>query len=301
MVKRRKIIRRILLTLLLLGFLGFIYSMGIATYETILANKRIKAFKNRAVFEYEETIEYKGVEQTRYYYKVSRETSYELNDSRSVFYDNSRKYLGQKGDVFLSNKSPFPNIPIIHQWIGLNFGGHSAILDEDNKFIEAVGFPAKGETIFDFILHRGNKPHNFSATVNKTSDNYWLDPTYRRSDDALYDGYYRDTFVGVRVKDITNEETDKALEYVRDKLDINLYNFLFFIDTKYKYYCTDLISRAYEYALKGEEKRNKYPKVLNDDGFITSVNDILLSKYSYITFYVEVIDGIVHIYYLEDI
>lgn len=297
----KKTIKKIVISILLIILFGFIYSMGIATYETIIANKQIKTFKEKAIFEYEETIIYQGVTQTRKYYKVSRETSYEINDSRSVFSDESRETLGQKGDIFLSSKSPFPNIPVIHQWIGLNFGGHAAILDEDNKFIEAVGFPAAGETIFDFILHPGNKPHNFTATVNKTSDNYWLNPTFRQADDSLYDGYYRDKFVGVRVKDITTEEIDNAVSFARDKVGINLYNFLFFLDVKYKYYCTDLISRAYEKALIASNKQKYYPKVLNDDGFITSVNDILLSKYSYITFYVEIVDGVVHIYYLEDI
>jgi hypothetical protein len=50
-----------------------------------------------------------------------------------------------------------------------------------------------------------------------------------------------------------------------------------------------------------ESEQTNYSKSLNDDGFITSVNDIILSEETYIAFYVEIIDDIVHIYYLEDV
>jgi hypothetical protein len=69
----------------------------------------------------------------------------------------------------------------------------------------------------------------------------------------------------------------------------------------YKYYCTDLVSRAYQHALVDEKDQRNYSRALNDDGFITSVNDIILSRETYIAFYVEIRDDIVHIYYLEDI
>jgi len=49
-----------------------------------------------------------------------------------------------------------------------------------------------------------------------------------------------------------------------------------------------------------EDQRN-YSRALNDDRFITSVNDLILSKETYITFYVENIDDITNIYYLADI
>jgi hypothetical protein len=105
----------------------------------------------------------------------------------------------------------------------------------------------------------------------------------------------------LRVKDITNDQIDQAVSYAADKADKALYNFLFFLDLKYKFYCTDLVSRAYQDALIPIEKQRDYSRALNDDGFITSVNDLVLSKYTYITAYVEIIDNITHIYYLKDI
>jgi hypothetical protein len=50
-----------------------------------------------------------------------------------------------------------------------------------------------------------------------------------------------------------------------------------------------------------KEDQKNYATVLNDDGFITSVNDLILSNDTYMTVYVEVIDDVVHIYHLEDI
>jgi hypothetical protein len=106
--KRRFNFLRVLKLILILIVAGMIYSLGVAVSENIRSNRAIEAFKSRAVFEYEEEFEYvSNIFQTRRYYKVSRETSYELEDTRSVFYDESRKYLGQKGDIFMTDKSPF--------------------------------------------------------------------------------------------------------------------------------------------------------------------------------------------------
>ncbi len=105
----------------------------------------------------------------------------------------------------------------------------------------------------------------------------------------------------MRVKDITETQINGAVAYADDKVDKSLYNFLFFLDMEYKYYCTDLVSRAYQDVMVPESEQTNYSKALNDDGFITSVNDIVLSEQTYITFYVEIIDEIVHIYYLEDV
>jgi hypothetical protein len=70
---------------------------------------------------------------------------------------------------------------------------------------------------------------------------------------------------------------------------------------QYKYYCTDFVSRAYQSVLVSEEDQGLYSNALNDDWFITSVYDILLSKDTFLTFYVEIKDEIMHVYYLEDI
>ncbi len=298
-------VKRFLAVIFILLIIAFAYSMGIATYENIKVNKIVNDFKSRSTYEYEEVIEYyPGVFQTRVYHKVSRETSYELSDERSIFTDETRRLLGQKGDIFLSQQSPFPQVPIIHPWISYNFGGHAAIHNGNNRFIEAVGFPQPGETILDFIFHPGDEPHNFSATVNITSSNYWLNPNFRvesSKDFKYYGNYYRPEFIGIRVKNITEAQIDAAVEYADEKVDISLYNFTFALDLEYKFYCTDLISRAYQSALVEPENQRNYARSLNDDRFVTTVNDMILSDDSYLAFYVEIIDDVIHIYYLEDI
>lgn len=303
--KRKFSVLRILKTVVILILMGMIYSLGIAIGENIQVDQAIKKFKERSVFEEEVTIEYSsGNMQTRRYYKVSRETSFELEDTRSVFYDDTRKFLGQKGDVFVSQDSPFPYNPAVHLFISYYFGGHAAIKTDDNRFIEAVGFPQGDETVLDFMLHPGNEPHNFSATVSKSYTNYWLNPVYRSEGDIEYPYYgtrYRNEFIGLRVKDVTSEQIDGAITYAEEKVGFNLYNFLFFLDMKYKFYCTDLVSRAYQSVMVEESKQRSYSRSLNDDRFITSVNDLILSDETYLIFYVEVIDDIWNIYYLEDL
>ncbi|MDO9629667.1 MAG: hypothetical protein Q7I99_07175 [Acholeplasmataceae bacterium] len=297
-------IKSILKVILIVILSAIIYSFGVAVSENQRMDKEIKEFMDRAVFEYEEEFQYSpGVYQTRRYYKVSRETSYELADTRSVFYDSSRKFLGQKGDMNATRYSPFPNAGIIDTFITYYFGGHVALNNGENRYIEAVGFPDDDESIFDIIFHRGNEPHDYSVTV-KTSYNYWLNPRFRdieHPDAAVYGQMYRTKFVGLRVKHVTQEQIDGAVAYGMDKVDHNLYNFLIFMDMKYKYGCTDLVSRAYQHVLVEPSKQRNYSKALNDDGFITSVHDVILSKDTYITTYVEVIDEVVHIYYLEDV
>jgi len=304
--KKKKInIFRVIKFLLLLIIGGMVYSLGVAVSENIRVDRAIEAFKERAVFEEEVNFEYtSGVFQVRRYYSVSRETSYELQDTRSVFYDSTRKYLGQKGDIYVTQKSPFPDSPAFHLFMSYYFGGHAAINNGENKFIEATGFPEDDETVWEIITQPGNEPNDYSVTASLTSSNYWLNPRYRpeNAPEVPYFGRgYRKDFVGLRVKNVTQAQIDGVVEYGMDKVDVSLYNFLFFLDMKYKFYCTDLVSRAWQHVLIDEKDQRQYSRSLNDDGFITSVNDIILSDDTYMTVYVEVIDEVYHIYYLEDI
>jgi len=306
--KKKKIkinIFRVIKFFLLLIIGGMVYSLGVAVSENIRVDRAIEDFKNRAVFEEEVNFEYTpGVFQLRRYYSVSRETSYELQDTRSVFYDNTRKFLGQKGDIYVTQKSPFPDSPAFHLFMSYYFGGHAAINNGENRFIEATGFPEDDETVWDIITQPGDEPNDYSVTASLTSSNYWLNPRYRAESapEVPYFGRgYRKDFVGLRVKNVTQDQLDGVVEYGMEKVDVSLYNFLFFLDMKYKFYCTDLVSRAWQHVLIDEEDQRQYSRSLNDDGFITSVNDIILSDDTYMTVYVEVIDEVYHIYYLEDI
>jgi hypothetical protein len=289
---------------LILFIASLIYSLGVSISENIQVNRSIEAFKDRANGIYTEEIVTIGfVQQVRRYYQVSRETSYEINDNRSVFQSNDRIFLGQKGDIFATQDSPFPYTFGIHQFVSYYFGGHAAIHDGEGRFIETAGFPDDDETLWDIISHPGNQPHNYSPVVKKSTSNYWLSPTFRLSTDKAYPyygTYYRKDFIGLRVKNVTPEQIDGAVSYANDQVGTALYNYLFGFDMEYKYYCTDLVSRAYQHVLVEENKQKNYARALNDDLFITSVNDMILSKDTYIIFYVEIIDEIVHIYHLED-
>jgi hypothetical protein len=302
--KRKWTILRFVKIFFILAISGAIYSLGVAISENIQVNRAIEDFKARAQGVYiEEVVTIRGVEQTRRYYSVSRETSYELSDTRSVFQSIDRLALGQKGDIFVSQDSPFPHIPIIHQFISYYFGGHAAIHTGEGTFVEAVGFPDSDESLWDIMTHPGNKPHDYSTVTNVSQGNYWLDPTYRNSSDNAYPYFgrnYRKDFVGLRVRNVTSDQIDGAVDYAMDKVGTALYNFWFFLDMRYKYYCTDLVSRAYQDVMIPSHKQRLYSKALNDDGFITSVNDMILSKDTYIIFYVEIKDNITHIYHLED-
>ena len=48
------------------------------------------------------------------YHPIAREETYELTDTRSIFYDVQREYLGKAGDIFTTRQSPFPKIFGVH-------------------------------------------------------------------------------------------------------------------------------------------------------------------------------------------
>ncbi|MDX9691560.1 MAG: YiiX/YebB-like N1pC/P60 family cysteine hydrolase [Acholeplasmataceae bacterium] len=304
-VKKLKKIFRVLKLIFILIIGGAVYSLGVAVSENVQVDQAIRAFKARSNGEYvEEIVMFGTTQQTRRYYSVSRETSYELADTRSVFQSTDRMHLGQKGDIFVSQDSPFPRIPVIHQFISYFFGGHAAIHTGEGNFVEAVGFPDDDESLWDIMTHPGNEPHDFSTVIGESQTNYWLNPAYRDENDPAYPYFgpnYRKDFVGLRVKDIELDQIDGAVDFAQDKVGKSLYNFWFFLDMTYKYYCTDLVSRAYQDVMIPRKDQKEYSRALNDDGFITSVNDMILSKDTYIVFYVEFKNDIAHIYYLEDV
>ncbi len=303
--RKKRVIFRILNIVLLIMLGGMVYSFGVSTYENVKVNQEIEAFKDRAITEITEDFEYSpGVIQKRIYHIVPRETSYELSDARSVFYDDSKKYLGQSGDILMTQDSPFPHIFGIHQFVTYYFGGHATLSSDHNTLYEATGLADDFQTIIDTIKEPGDEPHDLSLTAQEKHSNMWLDPNYRTDSDPAYPyygSYYRDEFIGVRVKNITDEQLQGLNDFGDSIKDQALYNYLFFLDMKNKYYCTDLVSRAYQAVMVEDYKQKQYSSVLNDDGFITSVNDMILSNDTYISVYVEIIDDVVHIYHLEDI
>ena len=307
-MSKKKIFSNIMKRIFMVILTFLVFSFILTSFENVEVRHAIRDFKNRAIFESEVVITLQsGIEETRRYYKVPREYDFETHDTRSVFYDGNiidREYLGQKGDIFVTQQSPFPTIPFVHQIMTFYFGGHAAINNGNNQFIESTGFPKPGESIIDIIKYQGDENHDFSVGVNLSNENYWLDPEFRSNQDEdykTYGTYYRKEFIGLRVKNITEPEIEQAVSYAQEQLNKRaLYNFLFIFDKDNKFYCTDLVSRAYQSSLIDIRNQNTFSRSLNDDRFITTVNDLILSEDTYIIIYVEVIDGIPHIYYLED-
>ncbi len=302
---KKSAIVRILNILLFIIVAGIMYSIGVASYENMQVYIDTKAFKERATTEIAVDYEYnEGVIQKRIYHVVPRETSWELEDTRSVFYNENKKYLGQIGDIYLTQQSPLPEIPVIHQFVGFYFGGHATFKAESNTFYEATGMTGSFKDIIAAIKLPNDVVSNLGLEASQTASNFWLNPNYRNEESDGYNAYgtyYRTKFYGLRVKNIDQNNLTGLIDFGKSIKDKAAYNYLFFLDMTNKYYCTDMVSRAYQSIMLDEDKQGLYAKTLNDDGFITSVNDIILSNDTYITTYVEIIDDVVHIYYLEDV
>lgn len=321
--------KRILKTIFILAIMGIVYSFFFSVYENLKINNMIKDFKNRATTTPVNEITLKGVNNVNYirrYYEVPRETSDELNDNNNVFYDDEKMKLGIDGDIFVNRKSPFKDIPIIHQFVSFYYGGHSSIITYENDhayFIEALGFPDDDETLLDYIFNDGKPNSGLGSHVIKSSFNSWQTP---HRNHKYYDMFYRDKYIGLRPTnpfleydnsdELYNEYKQTAIKRGNERVENKaIYNFLFFLNMQNKYYCSDLMSRIYEEAYESvmndnDEYRSKgYAKRLNDDGFITSIQDLILSKETFITFYVEIneeeINGekviVENVYYLEDV
>ena len=271
--------------------------------KTLGKNQIINAFKARAY----ETTEVSQHGTTYFYHKIKRTYDYELNDKRNVFYDNNKVYPGVKGDILITFESPFPYIPVIDQIYGYWLGGHTALVGDNNKIYQSTGIADSGlldfGLMFDVITHRGyDETNKFGLSVEEAS-NMWMTPFRNEShpEYPYYGNFYRDEILSTRLKykntDTQAQEMDIAVNYALDKTDKGLYNYLFIFDTKYKYYCTDLVTRAFHQI--NIELDTNYN--LDPDGFYATMYDILLSGDVYITIYKETKADGIHVYYLEDI
>ena len=297
-LKIKKPILRYIKTSALIVITGLIYSLGGVIRLDIEATQNIHIFTSIAETTPEHTQIINGY--TFKYFPVSRET-FELDDQRNVFFDESKIKLGQTGDIIVTQQSPFPNVPGIHQWITYYFGGHASLVNEENKLYEATGIGSAN--IFEVMLFPGNKEHDFDISVTQ-SNNYWLNANRRTESNPAYPYYgsfNRNEFLSLRVKNITNTQRAGAVEYARTLYeDKALYNYTFFLDVEYKYYCTDMISRAYQDVMVPTHRQRGYAQALNDR-FITSVNYLINAEETYITSYIKIENNVVSIYYLEDI
>ena len=298
LLRVKKPIKRYIKTSALVVITGLIYSLGGVIRLDAEANQHIQTFVSRAS---ETPHFYQTINgYTFNYYSVSRET-FEQEDARNIFFDEDKVKLGQTGDIIVTQQSPFPNIPVIHAWITYYFGGHASLVNEENKLYEATGIGSSN--IVEVMLFPGNQTHNFDVSVTQ-SNNYWLNSNRRNESNPafpFFGTFNRNEFLSLRVKNITENQRLGAVAFAKDLYDTKtLYNYTFFLDVKYKYYCTDMISRAYQDVMVPSHRQRGYAQVLNDR-FITSVNDLINAQETYITSYIKIEDRVVSIYYLEDI
>jgi len=240
------------------------------TIEKIFVNKEIRDFKERGEYVGTETINGQNVKM----YLVKAKYDYE-DVSRPSFnkvekYGVIKYYLGSKTDITITSRNPLRMVDsgLIRDIAGFfsnNFYiGHATIniTDDGSKYIESVGNLGSNNGVLE-------------------SYNSWVDTEIRGGDDT-------NRIVGLRLKNTTEEIRENIAKEVQSKVGME-YNFNFFIHKKDKYYCTDLISRT----------TKKYGIDINYDGMFSIGNDIILSKNTYLIFYIDRVSrGNFEFYYL---
>ena len=275
---------------LLILFTGFLlFLTGQTAAEWVKVQQEIKTFTSKGALREDISTD------TIKYYQVSRETYYPDEFEREPFYNNDLKYPGAEGDILVTRQSPFANKPGIYDFVTFYFGGHAAYVGEDNTLYETSGIIGSGSNLFKTLFQGSD------STIASTSSNYWLNPNFRNDKDPTYNAfgtYYRKEFIGLRVKGITSDEIKEVNEFMNHVVDIEAqYNFFFVFRTQNRYYCTDLISRGFDTITysNGNQKYN-----LNSDLVVTTVNDLILSDDTYISFYVRTDkNNVKHIYFIE--
>lgn len=281
--------KRILKTAIIL-FIGFIiFLTGQTVAEHIKIRQKVRNFTKLGVLQ--EDISTDKIK----FYKVSRETYCPDEYYRDAFYNGELTEPGAEGDIFLSQQAPYPTLPGIYEFVSFYFGGHAAYVGPDNIIYDIAGYPTVGETLLG-VYFKGGK-----ETVVSGSYNYWLDPTYTNESEGNYryfGSYYRKEFFGIRVKGVSEEEVAEVTKFMEHLDEIKAqYNFQYIFNKKNRYYCTDMMERAYN-SITNSDGNRKYN--LNNDWVAVTVNDLLLSKDIYFSFYVKTDENDVkHIYYVE--
>lgn len=253
-MKKKKILK-ICLNLILIFFVSIVLGMTInSSVENAKIRDSIKDFKALGI--YQESLS----NDKEKFYKVSRETL--DNETPSYTIKNGIMTYGGAGDIVVGMKTNVRNLPGITNNIEFFFGGHAASVCFEKNI---GGYTYSSNESIEC------KPSTGVACVMNT---FWNDENYQTE------------VICLRVK--TSQQT-KELAF--EKMEKNIgkkYNKFYIFKLKNRFYCTDLISRAYEpFGIK-----------LNYDGFYCSVQDLICSPYTDISFYKEYKKGINYYYYL---
>ncbi len=260
----KKILKICLNTILVMLAIFFIFIFNGIIEKSIVDNK-MKNFKERAVFLGEHPV----IEDV-YLYTVEKKYDYE-DLSRNTF--NGSSYIGSKTDIILTNRTPRLGSADLERIVGFlsknMFLGHSSInyTDDGSNMYEVVGNSSNPD--LNVVLDSINDWHHLIGSENSPY------------------------IVGLRIKNTTEEQRDKMVEYAEAQVG-KKYNYTFIFNKLNTYYCTDLVSRSAKHAGIN----------INYDYFATTGNDMIASKNTYIFFLKEtvVVDGKTrhNVYYLKE-
>lgn len=248
---RYKLIK-IYLNVLLIFFGIFIVFITNGYYEKAIINSTLDEFKLRAVY-----LKQDSKNKNIHYYKVLKKYDYE-DVSRNTFQIDFG-YIGSKADIIVTNRNPLRGRSIIEPLFGYFsknfFLGHCTINsnDDGSKMYEVVGNDLEGS--------------EYNIVCESTND--WR--IYLTDSNTLI-------IIGLRLKNTSIAQRDSIVEYLEAQVGKG-YNYTFLFNRENSYYCTDLVSRA-----------TKSSKInVNYDYFITTGNDIIISKNTYIFFLREIV------------
>ncbi len=241
----------VLINLICAFLLGMIINSCV---ENVKVSILIEEFKSKGVYQESMSNSYNK------FYMVSRETW--MPDDDSYVVKNKRMTYGNEGDIILGLDSNAGSFSLTNDIISFFFGGHAASVCFEEKYNQEYYYK-------DYSIES-----HVELGVHKEISTYWNEE------------YYRNQIVCLRVK-ASREEKREAFHNIADCIG-KKYNKTFLFNTKNRYYCTDLISRAWE----------KVGYDLNYDGFYCSVQDLICSDKTYISFYKEYKENVAYYYFL---
>lgn len=231
----------------------FIIITFIAFKNNLQTRVMVETFKSKAI--YQEDI---STSKIKYYCVESNEKTIDLLTSGDCI-------PGQPGDILVSTEQN-TIAPIINDIISFYVGGHAGYLSGSYK---------------DFEVSSSNNSVVESTTTNGITDNVRL---FSIAD--WQNNKYFKSVIGLRVR-MTDQERQEVTSLITSYID-DPYNTSFIFNTVNKSYCTDLITKGFDYIGKD----------LNEDKFVVSVFDLIVSKYTYISYYHYYdTEGIKHVYY----
>lgn len=195
------------------------------------------------------------------FYHVSRETE------TSLSYENGIIEAGVSCDIMINLNSSF-TFPILHEVLSFTIGGHAALNAYD----------------YDDFLYEITKNNCLEVAYNELYNKVFYD-----YNDYWHSLEYTNSYIVLRVN-LTEEEKKIVFNKMVSMLGDD-YNLTFLLNQRENHYCSDLLTKAFK-----EVGIN-----LNQDGFITTMYDIITSRDTKIVMYKEYDkqNGIENYYYVS--